>query len=153
MPKGHAIVDTKSISEFPALVLFAERARATRSDFALNSENIQAVAAICAQLYGLPLAIELIAARIRFMSPQTLLERLNDKFILTADGMRGVPRRQKSLHNVIVWSYHVLSLEEQKLFVLLAVFFRWLYSGHGRNDFFSDCHGKICTRSHYFTRG
>lgn len=121
-PKGYSNPDIKGISEFPALVLFAERARAVRSDFELNSENIQTVASICAQLDGLPLAIELIAARIRFMSPQALLERLNDEFILTADGMRGVPRRQKSLNNVIGWSYERLSLEEQKLFVLLAVF-------------------------------
>jgi predicted ATPase/transcriptional regulator with XRE-family HTH domain len=121
-PEDYSNIDIKSLSKCPALVLFAERARAARSDFALNAENIQAVASICSQLDGLPLAIELIAARIRFMSPQTLLERLNDKFILSADGMRGVPRRQKSLNNVIGWSYDLLSSEEQKLFAFLSVF-------------------------------
>lgn len=122
MPKENSGVDTKTGSEFPALALFAERARAARSDFALNAENIQAVASICAQLDGLPLAIELIAARIRFMSPQTLLESLNDQFILSADGMRGVPMRQKSLNNVIDWSYQLLSSEEKNLFAFLSVF-------------------------------
>jgi tetratricopeptide (TPR) repeat protein len=78
--------------------------------------------AICAQLDGLPLAIELIAARIRWMTPQKLLERLNDQFVLSADGMRAVSMRQKSLNNVIGWSYNLLSSEEQKLFAFLSVF-------------------------------
>lgn len=110
------------LSEFTALTLFAERARAVRADFTLHADNIQTVAAICAQLDGLPLAIELIAARIRLMSPQALLARLNDQFVLHADGMRALPARQKTLHNAIDWSYSLLSSEEQNLFVRLSVF-------------------------------
>ena len=120
--KESAAVDMETASTLPALTLFAERARAVRSDFMLNSDNLQAVASICAQLDGLPLAIELIAARIRLMSPQTLLAKLNDQFILYADGMRALPARQKTLHNAINWSYNLLPAEEQDLFVRLSVF-------------------------------
>ena len=117
-----ASVDLETASTRPALTLFAERARAVRSDFVLNRDNIQAVASICAQLDGLPLAIELIAARIRLMSPQMLLTKLNDQFILYADGMRALPARQKTLHNAINWSYSLLPAQEQDLFVRLSVF-------------------------------
>ncbi len=122
VPKGNSPVDVTSAASFPALTLFAERARAVRSDFALTPENVQAVAAICAQLDGLPLAIELIATRIRLMSPQALLENLTDSFILSADGMRAVSARQKTLNNAIGWSYNFLPPQEQKLFLFLSVF-------------------------------
>lgn len=115
-------IDMQQGSQYAALSLFAERARAVRSDFALDADNIQTVAAICTQLDGLPLAIELIAARIRLMSPQTLLAKLNDEFVLSSDGMRAVPARQKTLHNAIRWSYNLLSAVEQNLFVRLSVF-------------------------------
>jgi predicted ATPase/DNA-binding XRE family transcriptional regulator len=115
-------IELKDISEFSALALFAERARAVRPDFTLNTENIQPVTSICTQLDGLPLAIELIAARVRLMSPQTLLESLSGQFTLYADGMRAVSARQKTLHGAIAWSYDLLSPEEQKLFVCLSVF-------------------------------
>lgn len=115
-------VDIETASQFPALVLFSERARAVRSDFILNKENIQAVASICGQLDGLPLAIELIATRIRLMSPQALLERMTDSFILSADGMRAVSARQKTLNNAIGWSYNFLSPDEQRLFACLSIF-------------------------------
>ena len=93
-----------------------------RPDFALTPDNTGAVAAICRQLDGLPLAIELIASRIRLMSPQSLLTHLTSDFTLHADGMRGVPARQKTLHNAIAWSYDRLSQEEQVLLARLAVF-------------------------------
>ena len=80
------------------------------------------MAAICARLDGLPLAIELIAARIRLMSPQGLLERMSDQFILSADGMRAVSARQKTLQNAINWSVTLLSPEEKQAFSGLAVF-------------------------------
>jgi len=70
VPKENSVMDLETASQFPALILFAERARAVRSDFTLNADNLQPVASICAQLDGLPLAIELIAARIRLMSPR-----------------------------------------------------------------------------------
>jgi len=115
-------IELKDISEFSALALFAERARAVRPDFTLNTENIQPVTSICTQLDGLPLAIELIAARIRLMSPQALLQRLSGQFSLYADGIRAASTRQKSLHGAIAWSYDLLSEEEQKLFAYLSIF-------------------------------
>ena len=87
-----------------------------RPDFVLNVDNIEAVANICAQLDGLPLAIELVAARIRLMSPQALLTHLNAQVMLYSDGMRAVSARQKTLHGAIAWSNNLLSVEEQKLF-------------------------------------
>jgi len=122
IPKEILSIDMEIASNFPAVTLFAVRARAVRSDFSLNAGNIQSVASICAQLDGLPLAIELIAARIRFMSPQTLLERLNDQFVMSANGMRADSERQKTLQDAIGWSYNLLSAEEQKLFTYLSIF-------------------------------
>jgi len=122
VPSENSFIDMETASNFPALILFAERARAVRPDFVLNAENIKTVSAICAHLDGLPLVIELIAARMRLMSPQALLERLNDQFILSADGMRTASTRQKTLQNAIGWSYNLLSDEEQKLFARLSVF-------------------------------
>ena len=122
LPTESATLSIESASTYPALSLFAERARAVRSDFSLNADNIQTIAAICARLDGLPLVIELIAARIRFMSPQALLDRLSGQFVLTADGMRAASERQKTLHNAIDWSYNLLPPEEQKLFAYLSVF-------------------------------
>ena len=114
-------MDMEAIAQYAAVQLFAERARAVRFDFALNAGNIQTVATICARLDGLPLAIELIAARMRLMSPQALLERINSRFILSADGMRAASARQKTLNDAIAWSYNLLSAEEQKLFAYLSV--------------------------------
>lgn len=122
LPAEHFSVDVENVSQYPALVLFAERARAVRADFLLTSENIEAVTAICARLDGLPLVIELMAARMRLMSPQALLDRLTGQFVLTADGMRAASERQKTLRNAIDWSYNLLSEQEQKLFVYLSVF-------------------------------
>jgi predicted ATPase/DNA-binding XRE family transcriptional regulator len=122
LPAEHFSVDVENVSQYPALVLFAERARAVRADFSLTSENIEAVTAICARLDGLPLVIELMAARMRLMSPQALLDRLTGQFVLTADGMRAASERQKTLRNAIDWSYSLLSEQEQKLFVYLSVF-------------------------------
>lgn len=121
-PGEDSSVDMDTVSNFPALTLFAERARAVRPNFALDAENIKAISAICKQLDGMPLAIELIAARMRLITPQALSERLQDEFLLTDDGMRGVPTRQKSLNNAIGWSYKLLSGDEQKLFSWLSIF-------------------------------
>ncbi|HMD80252.1 MAG TPA: helix-turn-helix domain-containing protein, partial [Anaerolineales bacterium] len=121
-PGETSSIDTESASSFPALILFAERARAVRPDFALNSENIQTVSAICSYLDGLPLAIELMAARMRFMTPQAVLEHLNNQFVLTVDGVRASSTRQKTLNDAIAWSYNLLSNEEQNLFAYLSVF-------------------------------
>jgi predicted ATPase/DNA-binding XRE family transcriptional regulator len=122
MPKAPSTIDVETASRFPAMTLFAERARAVYPNFTLNAGNIQPVAAICAQLDGLPLAIELIATRVRLMSPQALLERLTESFLLSADGRRAVSAHQKTLGDAIGWSYDFLSPEEQQLFAGLGVF-------------------------------
>lgn len=122
IPKDISSMNVETASNLPGLTLFVQRARAVRPDFTLNADNIQVILAICAQLDGLPLAIELIAARMRLMSPQALLERLSDQFILSADGMRAASPRQKTLNDAIGWSYNLLSTEEQKLFTYLSVF-------------------------------
>jgi predicted ATPase/DNA-binding XRE family transcriptional regulator len=109
-------------SQSPALALFTERARSVRPDFAINSDNLSSVLAICEQLDGLPLAIELVAARLRLMSPQMLLERLSDQWMLALDGRRAVSPRQRNLINAIDWSYQLLTQDEQKMFTWLAVF-------------------------------
>jgi predicted ATPase len=122
IPEESSSIDAETAKKFPALIVFCERARAVRPEFILNAENVSAVSSICARLDGLPLAIELIAARTRLMSPRVLLENLNDQFMLSVDGMRALPERQKTLNNAIGWSYNLLSQEEQKLFVYLSVF-------------------------------
>jgi predicted ATPase/class 3 adenylate cyclase/DNA-binding XRE family transcriptional regulator len=122
LPEENTSLDLETASKSPMLMLFTERARAVRSDFTLTKDNLQLVTSICMKLDGLPLAIELIAARIRLMSPQALLERLSGQFILTADGMRSTSERQKTLNNAIRWSYNLLPPEEQKLFTYLSVF-------------------------------
>lgn len=122
VPEEDSSIDIENISDFPALTLFEERARAVHPDFMLDTENVKTISAICLHLDGLPLAIELIAARMRLMSPQALLQRLDAKFILSADGMRAASTRQKTLNNAIHWSYDLLSIEEQKLFAYLSVF-------------------------------
>src|SRR5215216_307277 len=122
MPKEYSIVDVKTISEFPALVLFAERARAVRPDFALNAKNIRAVAAICSQLDGLPLAIELIAARVKTLSIEQIAARLDDRFALLTSGSRIAPSRQQTLRATLDWSHELLTETERELFRQLSVF-------------------------------
>ena len=122
IPEENTPLDLETASKSPMLMLFAERARAVRSDFTLTKDNLQPVTSICMQLDGLPLAIELIAARIRWISPQALLDRWSGQFILTADGMRSTSERQKTLNNAIRWSYNLLSETEKKLFAYLSVF-------------------------------
>jgi non-specific serine/threonine protein kinase len=122
LPKENSVVDIETISEFPALVLFAERARAVRSDFALNAENIRAVAAICSQLAGLPLAIELIAARVKTLSIEQIAARLADRFALLTSGSRVASSRQQTLRATLDWSYELLTETERELFRQLSVF-------------------------------
>ena len=122
MPKENSILDIEILSEFPALVLFAERARAVRSDFALNANNIRAVASICSQLDGLPLAIELIAARVKTLSPVQIAARLDDRFALLTSGSRVAPSRQQTLRATLDWSYELLTEPERELFQQLSVF-------------------------------
>jgi predicted ATPase/class 3 adenylate cyclase len=105
-----------------AVLLFGERAQAVKHDFELTDENLPVVAEICTRLDGLPLAIELAAARIRLFTPQALLERLGSRLKFLRGGARDLPVRQQTLRDAIDWSYELLDSGEQCLFELLSVF-------------------------------
>jgi predicted ATPase/class 3 adenylate cyclase len=106
----------------PALQLFAERAREIRGAFALEEANAVTVAEVCRRLDGLPLAIELAAARTRLLSPAALLERLDDRLALLTGGATDLPSRQRTLRDTIAWSFDLLDEPERKLLRRLAVF-------------------------------
>lgn len=110
------------IEQAPAVALFVERAQAVRPDFTLTEKNAQTVVEICARLDGLPLALELAAARIKLFPPQALLTRLSHRFEILTTGNLEVPQRQRTLRATIAWSYELLSADEQKLFRRMAVF-------------------------------
>jgi predicted ATPase len=111
-----------SLAASPSVVLFVERARAVKPDFELTEDNAQSIAEICARLDGLPLALELAAARIRVLTPRALLQRLGQSLKLLAGGARDLPERQQTIRNTIQWSCDLLSDDEQRLFRRLAVF-------------------------------
>ena len=112
----------QTLQEVPAIALFVERARAVKPDFALNEQNAQAVAAICAHLEGVPLAIELAAARVNLLSPQEMQTRRGDSLSFLESAARYLPPRQRTLRGAIDWSYQRLSYAEQLLFASLGVF-------------------------------
>jgi len=105
-----------------AMTLFVERAQAAKPAFALNEENARTIAEICVQLDGLPLAIELAAARIKLLSPRAILARLSSRLSLLTGGARDLPGRQQTLRNTLDWSYDLLNREEQHFFRRLGVF-------------------------------
>jgi predicted ATPase/DNA-binding SARP family transcriptional activator len=119
---AESTVAVSTLAACPAVGLFVDRARAVLPEFALTAENAATVAAICARLDGLPLAIELAAARIRSLSAQALLARLTSPLALLAHGPRDLPARQRSLRASLEWSHGLLSPAEQVLFRRLAVF-------------------------------
>jgi predicted ATPase len=102
--------------------LFIQRAQAVKPDFAITNETAPAVAEICYQLDGLPLAIELAAARIKLFSPQALLARLKSRLDVLTSGARDLPARQQTLRSAIDWSYNLLSDQAKVLFRRLSVF-------------------------------
>jgi predicted ATPase/DNA-binding CsgD family transcriptional regulator len=105
-----------------AVALFLQRAQAVQPTFQITSTNARPIASVCIRLEGLPLAIELAAARITLFPPQALLARLSQRLPLLTSGTRDVPARQQTLRNTIAWSYHLLAEEEQRLFRRLAIF-------------------------------
>ncbi len=107
---------------YEAIRLFVDRARQRAPAFALKPDNSQEVAQICARLEGLPLAIELAAARIRMLPPQVLLDRLEDRLKLLTGGPRELSERQRTLRSTIEWSYELLEEDEKALFRRLSVF-------------------------------
>ncbi|HET7094938.1 MAG TPA: AAA family ATPase, partial [Thermomicrobiales bacterium] len=110
------------LADAEAVRLFVARARAVRPDFALTDETAPAVAAICRRLDGLPLAIELAAARLRHLSPESLLGRLDRRLPLLTDGPRDEPARLRAMRDAIAWSHDLLTPPEQTLLRRLAVF-------------------------------
>jgi predicted ATPase/DNA-binding CsgD family transcriptional regulator len=105
-----------------AIALFVQRAKAVNPTFAVNSESGATIARICARLDGLPLAIELAAARMKLLTPEALLDRLVDRFTLLTRDSRDVPSRLRDMRDTVSWSYDLLNDEERKLFRRLAVF-------------------------------
>jgi predicted ATPase/transcriptional regulator with XRE-family HTH domain len=111
-----------ALQAYPAVALFVERAAAVDPAFALTPENAPAVAAITRQLGGLPLALELAAARSRYLTPQAIARRLHQSLSLLTGGPRDLPTRQQTLRAAIAWSYDLLDAGEQTLFRRLGVF-------------------------------
>jgi len=111
-----------AMAENPAITLFAQRAQAVKPDFQLNAENASTIAEICSRVDGLPLAIELAAARVKMLPLNGILTRLESRLQLLTTGARDLPERQQTLRNTIDWSYGLLNEAEQKLLRRLSVF-------------------------------
>jgi predicted ATPase/class 3 adenylate cyclase/DNA-binding CsgD family transcriptional regulator len=122
LPDLNHLPSLERMTQYEAVQLFIERAQAAKSDFSVTNENAPAVAEICARLDGLPLAIELAAARARLLSPQAILARLAHRLKLLTGGARDLPVRQQTLRDTIAWSYELLDASERMLFARLAVF-------------------------------
>jgi len=112
----------EALSQYEAVKLFIARAADADPTFAVTNATAQAVAEICARLDGLPLAIELVAARVRLLPLETLLARLSNRLKVATGGARDLPERQRTLRAAIDWSYDLLDPGEQTLFARLAVF-------------------------------
>ena len=112
----------ESLLGYPAVALFVERARASKNGFALTAQNSGAVTEICRRLDGLPLALELAAARLRILSPEALLERLDHALNFLTSGPRDTSERHQTLRATIDWSHALLTASEQRLFRRMAVF-------------------------------
>lgn len=122
LPDDERLPAPERLGEFEAVRLFVERARAANPHFALSDENAPAVAEICRRVDGLPLAIELAAARSKLLQPEAMLDRLSGSLKLLTGGARDLPARQQTLRNTLDWSHGLLGAEEQMLFAWLGVF-------------------------------
>ncbi|HUG16206.1 MAG TPA: LuxR C-terminal-related transcriptional regulator, partial [Thermomicrobiales bacterium] len=122
LPSPASPASTEQLLEYEAIALFAQRARESRIDFEVTADNGQTVAEICRRLDGLPLAIELAAARVKLLPPSSLLERLDRRLPLLTGGPRDAPARQQTMRAAIAWSYDLLFPDEQRLFRQLSVF-------------------------------
>src|SRR6185503_419724 len=122
LPIEARTVDAATLSTYESVRLFIARATAVRPDFKVTNENAPAVAAIAARLHGMPLAIELAAARIKLFSPEALRARLEDQLALLSAGARDLPERQQTLRGAIAWSYDLLDDGHRRLLDRLSVF-------------------------------
>ncbi|HEX8918708.1 MAG TPA: tetratricopeptide repeat protein [Chloroflexota bacterium] len=122
LPDRHHVADLESLAQYDAVAVFLDRARAIRPDVKLTEDNAQTVLEICRRLDGLPLALELAAARVRLFPPEALLARLENRLTVLTGGARNVPTRQQTLRGAIDWSYSLLNEEDRTLFTRLAVF-------------------------------
>ncbi len=122
LPDPAHLPSLTALARFSSVALFVQRAQAVKPEFRLTTANAREVAEICVRLDGLPLAIELAAARMKLLSPQTLLARMGHLLTLLTGGARDAPSRQQTLRNTIAWSYDLLNAQEQRLFRRLSVF-------------------------------
>ena len=114
--------DLTGLGTVASVQLFMQRVRAVKPDFVLTTTNAEAVAAICRRMEGVPLALELAAARAKALSPQALLVRLTDRLTLLTGGSRNLPTRQQTLRRAVAWSFNLLAPPAQNYFTRLAVF-------------------------------
>jgi predicted ATPase/DNA-binding CsgD family transcriptional regulator len=122
LPDRKRLPDEKALAHVAAVEMFVQRTQAIRSDFQLTTDNAATIAEICIRLDGLPLAIELAAARVKVLPPQALLARLDRRLQVLTVGARDLPERQRTLRNTIEWSYELLPVEEQRRFRRLSIF-------------------------------
>jgi predicted ATPase/predicted Ser/Thr protein kinase len=122
VPEVGDVVPLEDLARSPAVALFVERAREAKPAFSLTDENARVVADICRRLDGLPLAIELAAARVKVLTPAALLARLERRLTLLTGGARDLPERQRTMRGAVAWSYELLGDEEKSLLRRMAVF-------------------------------
>jgi predicted ATPase/Tfp pilus assembly protein PilF len=122
LPPRRRALGPQELLQYSAIQLFVQRAQSVDLNFQLTSENASAVVEICHRLDGLPLAIELAAARIRMLPPQALLARLGNRFEVLRGGSRDLPARQRTLYHAIEWSYSLLNDDDKHLLQYLSVF-------------------------------
>jgi predicted ATPase len=122
LPAADRGVDVATLATYEAVRLFIARATAVKPGFLVTNDNAAAVAAICARLHGMPLAIELAAARIKLLGPDAILARLEHQLNLLAAGSRDLPERQQTLRGAITWSYDILDAPSRLLLDRLSVF-------------------------------
>lgn len=122
LPEPGVEVNVEEALLYGAIALFVQQAQSVKPTFTLSEENLAAVVEICRRLDGLPLALEIAAARIKLLSPQAMLKRLDQSLTLLVGGARDLPARQQTLRGAIDWSYELLSEDERRTFVKLGVF-------------------------------
>jgi len=133
LPDLEALADPVALARVPAVALLLDRAEAAGSDLRLNAENARAVAELCLCMGGLPLALELAATQMRFISPDAQLARMEHRLDLPAHGAWDRPRRQQTFQEALGWSYRLLSETDR------SVFRRVGCAAQGRSTGWIDC--------------